>query len=167
MMLSRDAVSPHAWLAPHALHPTRTPTNNRRAHVPTHPPRTHTHTHTHTRPPLHPHTHPPTPTHTYAVPNTTEQYARGALIILSMLAGTIPNMVQDNMGALLANGLGQRGRDDPLLAKYACLTLRVYGRDLCARNCTLSTARSEERRVVISPNSIAHLQAVPSFFFCR
>lgn len=58
------------------------------------------------------------------MPNTTEQYARG-LIILSMPGGTIPNMVQDNMGALLAHGLGQRGRDDPLLAKYACPTLRV------------------------------------------
>ena len=35
------------------------------------------------------HTHTHTPTH-LRMPNTMEQYTRGALIILSMLAGTIP-----------------------------------------------------------------------------
>lgn len=61
------------------------------------------------------------------VKNTSQQYARGALIVLSMLASEIPTMVQEHMNALIVHGLGDRGRADPLLAKHACLTLQVWG----------------------------------------
>lgn len=37
----------------------------------------------------------------------------------------IEGINQKNMGALLAHGLGARSREDPMLAKYACIALRV------------------------------------------
>lgn len=45
--------------------------------------------------------------------------------MLSKFACMIEGMVPENMGALLAHGLGVRGREDPMLAKYACIALRV------------------------------------------
>jgi hypothetical protein len=59
------------------------------------------------------------------VPNTSAQHARGALIVLSMLAGEMVDQVQERLNEIMVHCLGSRGREDPLLAKYGCIMLQV------------------------------------------
>ena len=49
---------------------------------------------------------------------------RGAIIVLSMLAMTDPDIVVKEMSTLLRVGLGSLGRSDLGLAKYTCIALR-------------------------------------------
>eukprot|EP00123_Amoebidium_parasiticum_P018062 comp24088_c0_seq1/m.43412 comp24088_c0_seq1/g.43412 ORF comp24088_c0_seq1/g.43412 comp24088_c0_seq1/m.43412 type:complete len:1332 (-) comp24088_c0_seq1:182-4177(-) len=58
------------------------------------------------------------------VPNTSVQYSRGALIVLSMLASASPQEMEQHLPSLLSSALGARGHSDPLVARYACTILQ-------------------------------------------
>eukprot|EP01134_Creolimax_fragrantissima_P003004 CFRG3004T1 len=60
---------------------------------------------------------------TLRVPNTTPTHARAALIMINFLVANNTDSLDENLGVLLENAFGERGRQDPFLAKHACLTL--------------------------------------------
>ncbi|KNC83719.1 hypothetical protein SARC_04049 [Sphaeroforma arctica JP610] len=60
---------------------------------------------------------------TLKVPNTTQVHARSALIMLSFLVESDAESLRNNLTTLLDISFGARGRQDPLLAQYACFAL--------------------------------------------
>lgn len=67
---------------------------------------------------------------TFNVPEVTPQRSRGALVILCMAAKSRPQILSSHIQSVMDIGLGRRAKEDPLLARYACIALqRLSGDD--------------------------------------
>ncbi|KAG0630533.1 hypothetical protein M758_1G185600, partial [Ceratodon purpureus] len=61
---------------------------------------------------------------TFNAPDVTPQKSRGALVILCMAAKSQPRIISSHLQSVMDIGLGRRAREDPLLARYACIALQ-------------------------------------------
>lgn len=75
--------------------------------------------------------------HSFVAKGATEQ--RSALILLTMIGSSRPEVVASRIEAILKIGLGSAGRADPWVAEYTCLALRLV-------------AGSDERNNIRLPN---------------
>lgn len=58
------------------------------------------------------------------IPDTTLAESRGALTVISMLAGADPEIVHQKLGVLVNFGLGERWKEDEAVAKTTCIALQ-------------------------------------------
>ena len=61
---------------------------------------------------------------TFNAPDVTPQKSRGALVILCMASKSQPRIISSHLQSVMDIGLGRRAREDPLLARYACIALQ-------------------------------------------
>lgn len=61
---------------------------------------------------------------TFNASDVTPQKSRGALVILCMAAKSQPRIISPHLQSVMDIGLGRRAREDPLLARYACIALQ-------------------------------------------
>lgn len=61
---------------------------------------------------------------TFNAPDVTPQKSRGALVILCMASKSQPRIISSHLQSVMDIGLGRRAREDPLLARYACVALQ-------------------------------------------
>lgn len=61
---------------------------------------------------------------TYRAAKVTPAHSRGALYILTMAAQAQPTILTPYLRPILDLGLGSKAREDPLLARYACVALQ-------------------------------------------
>ncbi|KXS19739.1 hypothetical protein M427DRAFT_152232 [Gonapodya prolifera JEL478] len=61
---------------------------------------------------------------TFSRPDVSKEVRRGSLIIISMFAKAKPDIISEQMDLLLKVGLGRYGKEDLILAKYACIGLQ-------------------------------------------
>lgn len=66
---------------------------------------------------------------TFNAPDITPQKSRGALVILCMAAKSQPRIINSHLQSVMDIGLGRRAREDPLLARYACIALQRLSDD--------------------------------------
>lgn len=60
----------------------------------------------------------------FNAPDVTPQKSRGALVILCMASKSQPRIISSHLQSVMDIGLGRRAREDPLLARYACVALQ-------------------------------------------
>lgn len=61
---------------------------------------------------------------TFNAPDVSPQKSRGALVILCMASKSQPRIISSHLQSVMDIGLGRRAREDPLLARYACIALQ-------------------------------------------
>lgn len=66
---------------------------------------------------------------TFNAPDVTPQKSRGALAILCMAAKLQPRVLSSHLQSVMDIGLGRRAKEDPLLARYACIALQRLSDD--------------------------------------
>ncbi|KAF2845177.1 hypothetical protein T440DRAFT_559124 [Plenodomus tracheiphilus IPT5] len=90
-------------------------------------------------------------------------YRRGAIIVLSMLALSSPEIVKEEMNECLRIGLGELGRRDLGLARYTCIALRrispPLGKQASPTAPENSVKSSNDHAVLVSLAAMAELES--------